>query len=221
MDTNTVSSETNLPDNNEDSTPRPITELATPISVEPEPAAETSGEHVSLTVLNERIETLAALLEETNRLSNERERIIDRLHQENQSLKQGELQQALLPVLRDSIRLFDDLNKTAKNYATRENLVPANVAHDFQCFADTVSDILYRHGVDRYTAGEGDAFNSKEHRVLGVVQTSEKEKDRTIARTIHEGFRSNLAIVRLLEAEVYKYVSDAARENNPPVSASQ
>jgi molecular chaperone GrpE len=182
---------------------------------------QTTNTHLSTTLLNEmneRIETLTKLLEEANRLSTDRERIIDRLHQENQSLRQGELQQALIPVLRDSIRLFDDLKETALNYAERENLVPANVARDFQCFAETVSDILYRHGIESYKAAEGDPFNSKDHRVLGVVQTSVKEKDRTIARTIREGFRGNLTTVRLLEAEVYRYVPDAGSENKDDAS---
>ena len=163
--------------------------------------------------INERIEILTKHLEEANRLSMDRERIVDSLHNENQSLRQGELQQALLPLLRDSIRLFDDLKQTSLNYAERETLVPANVARDFQCFAETVSDTLYRHGVESYSAAEGDPFNSKDHRVLGVVQTSIKEKDRTIARTIREGFRSNLTTVRLLEAEVYRYVPDADSQN--------
>lgn len=193
-------------------------------NLEPDVVPETNidtaipEDSISATVLSERIETLAQLLEEANRLSTERERIIDRLHEENQSLKQGELQQALLPVLRDSIRLFDDLHQTANNYAERENLVPANVARDFQCFAETVSDILYRHGIERYSAAEGEKFSSKEHRVLGVVNTPVEEKDRTIARTIHEGFRSNVTIVRLLEAEVYRYVPESEVKNEPDVS---
>ena len=174
-----------------------------------------------LNELNERMNTLTERLEEANRLSMDRERIIDSLHQENQALRQGELQQALLPLLRDSIRLFDDLKQTALNYAERENLVPENVARDFQCFGETVSDILYRHGVESYAAAEGDPFNSKDHRVLGVVQTPVKDKDRTIARTIREGFRSNLTTVRLLEAEVYRYVPDADSQNNDDASHTQ
>lgn len=186
------------------------------ISVDLPPPATTL-----LSELNERVESLTQRLEEANRLSLDRERIIDSLHQENQALRQGELQQALLPLLRDSIRLFDDLKQTSLTYAERENLVPANVARDFQCFAETVSDILYRHGVESYSAAEGDPFNSKDHRVLGVVQTSVREKDRTIARTIREGFRSSLTTVRLLEAEVYRYVPDADSQNKVEASHTQ
>ena len=186
----------------------------------PEPA---SGQFTPtlLNELKERIETLAARLEEGNRLAMDRERIIDNLHHDNQSLRQGELQQALLPVLRDSIRLFDDLKQTSRNYAERQSLVPANVASDFRCFAETVSDILYRYGVESYSAAAGDPFNAKDHRVLGVVQTFQKEKDRTIARIIREGFRSNLITVRLLEAEVYRYVPDADSQNKDEASRTQ
>lgn len=205
-----------------------VLESPEPVIVPPSPDAQLSSDppepvngQVALTLLNELNEKIGILterLEEGNRLSMDRERIIDNLHQENQSLRQGELQQALLPVLRDSIRLFDDLKQTSRNYAERQNLVPANVANDFQCFAETVSDILYRSGIESYSAFEGDPFNSKDHRVLGVVQTTSKEKDRTIARTIREGFRSNLTTVRLLEAEVYRYVPDVDSQDKDEAS---
>jgi molecular chaperone GrpE len=160
--------------------------------------------------LAERVEYLVRLLEESNRLSQERERIIDRLHQENQQLRQGELQQAMLPVMRDLVRLYDDLTQRARGYASRAEATPQEAARDFDCFAEMVTDILYRQGVERYGAREGDAFSSKEHRALGAVQTPEQERERTVARVVRDGFRSESRVIRILEAEVYRYVPAAA-----------
>ena len=45
-----------------------------------------------------RLEKLQAGLNEANRISQDRERIVDRLHEENQRLRTGELRQAMAPI---------------------------------------------------------------------------------------------------------------------------
>ncbi len=179
-----------------------------------EPAEPGGADAELLSSLTEQVESLARLVEESNRLAQERERIIDRLHEENQRLRQGELQQAILPIFRDLVRLYDDLKQTTLGYGSRAEVTPEQAARDFGCFAEMVTDILYRHGVERYEAREGDLFNPKEHRVLGAVTTPEQVKDRTIARSIRDGFRTETRPVRLLEAEVYRYAAgvDAGRD---------
>lgn len=155
--------------------------------------------------LAEQVETLARSIAEANHLAQERERIIDRLHQENQQLRQGELQQAIMPLFRDLIRLYDDLQQTARNYGSRAEITSPQAMRDFECFGEMVTDILYRQGVERYEAREGEPFNPKEHRVLEAVPTEEETKDRTLARSIRDGFRNETRIIRLVEAEVYRY----------------
>lgn len=175
-----------------------------PSDTTPPDTADTADVEV-LRALSERMEHLTRSVEEANRLSQERERIIDRLHQENQELRQGELQQAMLPIFRDLVRLHDDLRQTSLSYPARTQCSPQEVARDFECLAEMVSDILYRQGVERYESREGEPFNPKEHRVLSAVATHEQSRDRTVARIVRDGFRSDSRIIRLLEAEVYRY----------------
>lgn len=190
----------------------PRTQAATVTTVKV--AAEQLRELVAL------VESLSRSVEEANRLSLERERIIDSLHQENQRLRHGELQQAMQPLLRDLVRLYDDLSQTAAAYAGRAETTPQDASRDFRCFAEMITDILYRQGIERYEASEGETFNSKEHRVLGAVQTDELEKDRTIARSVRDGFRSESRVIRLLEAEVYRYVPAAPASAGPQPGAA-
>jgi molecular chaperone GrpE (heat shock protein) len=153
--------------------------------------------------LTDAVDRLARLVDEANDLSRYRERTIDRLHQENQELKSGQLWQAVVPVFRDLIRLYDDLNLTAQKYGT---VAGANeVASDFHAFRDAVEDVLYRHGVERYGAEEGLPFNSKEHKAVGVVNTQNESQDRAICRVIRSGFRTEARMVRTLEAEVFRF----------------
>ncbi len=169
------------------------------------PEGTQAHDNESIQLLSKRVEQLASLLEEANVLSRERERIVDRLHQENQDLRAGELWQAVVPVFRDLIRLYDDLDLTALRYEVRTDLDGKEVVRDFQSFRDAVEDLLYRHGVERYTASEGVAFNSKEHKALGVVPTQDEKLDRTLARVVRSGFRMDARAVRILEAEVFRF----------------
>jgi molecular chaperone GrpE (heat shock protein) len=150
--------------------------------------------------INERFDELCQVLDEANRISQDRERIIDRLHQENQQLRSGELQQAMMPFLRDLIRLHDDLLLTAHRYLDQK----AEAGQDFESFSEAAADILYRYGVERYIAVEGTPFNPKEHRALAAIPTEEAALDRTIARVVRAGFRIETRVLRPLETEVYR-----------------
>jgi molecular chaperone GrpE len=180
----------------------------TPAAAEEVVGQQTTGtqadENESVQLLSKRVEQLAGLLEEANVLSRGSERIVDRLHQENQDLRAGELWQAVVPIFRDLIRLYDDLDLTTHRYEARTDL-EKEAARDFQSFRDAVEDLLYRHGVERYTASEGVAFNSKEHKALGIVPTQDENLDRTLARVVRSGFRTDARAVRILEAEVFRF----------------
>jgi molecular chaperone GrpE (heat shock protein) len=163
-----------------------------------------------------RLDELGGCLDEANRISRERERIIDRLHQENQQLRGGELQQAMTPVYRDLIRLHDDLLQTSRRYLAQSAASDDEAARDFQSYSDAVMDVLYRYGVERYEAAEGAPFNPKEHRAVAAIPTTDGNLDRAIAKVIRFGFRTETRIVRLLEAEVYRATpAEQARDASP------
>lgn len=174
------------------------------------------SDNETLETLTRRIEEIAESFREANALSRERERIVDRLHEENQELRSGELWQALAPVFRDLVRLYDDLELTTRRYESKTEIEVKEVALDFQSFRDAVADVLYRHGVERYGATEGAPFNSKEHKALGVVATSDPSLDRAVACVVRSGFRTESRVLRILEAEVFRFSatpSPAEKEN--------
>jgi molecular chaperone GrpE (heat shock protein) len=160
--------------------------------------------------------SLSEQLKETNRISQERESVIDRLHRENQKLKQGELQQAVLPIFRDLIRLYDDLKSTASKYSDRAAADGESVVKDLSLYGETVVDILYRYGVEQIEARAGDDFDSKEHKAVAAAPTAEQGQDRKISRIIRDGFRAEARIIRNVEVEVLRYatpkVEGAARD---------
>lgn len=161
---------------------------------------------LSVRSLADHVAELATALDESNRLALDRERVVDRLHEENQRLRAGETQQALTPVLRDLVRLFDDLHRSATDYANLTETTPAAAARDLACFRDVVADILYRYGIERYDIEPGSPFDTRVHRAISVVVTDDQTRDRTIARVIRPGFQGETRVLRLLEAEVYRFI---------------
>lgn len=165
-------------------------------------ASQTTAETASNII--ERLDEICKWLDEANQISQDRERIIDRLHQENQRLRGGEMQQAMMPIYRDLVRLHDDLLQTARRYLAEDPSTHSTVSQDFQSYSDEIADILFRYGIERYEAAEGDHFNPKEHRALAAISTADPNLDRKIAKVIRLGFRMETRSVRLLEAEVYR-----------------
>jgi molecular chaperone GrpE (heat shock protein) len=158
-------------------------------------------------------------LREINRISEERERIIDRLHQENQKLKQGELQQVLLPVFRDLIKLYDDLKITATYYASRDG--QEKTAAELNCYRETVGDILYRYGVEQIEVAVSESFNPKEHKAVATVPSADVERDRIISKIVRDGFKTDLRVIRNVEVEVYRYVAPETESAGQAQAASE
>jgi molecular chaperone GrpE len=179
---------------------------------------EVKESHID-TNLSANLEDFTEQLREINRISEERERIIDRLHDDNQKLKQGELQQVLLPVFRDLIRLSDDLKITAANYADREGT--EKVANEFTCYRETVGDILYRYGVEQIEVAAGESFNPKEHKAVASSPAAGPEQDRTIAKIVRDGFKTEFRVIRNAEVEVYRHDASGTSTVEQPQPASK
>lgn len=152
-------------------------------------------------------------IRENNRLSSERERIIDWLHNENQRLKQGELQQALLPIFRDLIWLYDDLKTTTESYAEKVESNSRNPVKDFSNYCEIIKDILYRYGVEPIEAKIGEEFNPKEHKAIGTIHADDEVQDRKISKIVREGFKTETKIVRSVQVEVYRYIGPAVEKS--------
>ena len=162
-------------------------------------------------------EAITALIGEVNEsvrevsgLAERRESIVDRLHQEVVSLRSGELQQAMMPVLKDLVRLYDDLDRKTAIYLKMDG-AGAEFARDCRIFRDTVTDVLYRHGVEPFSAQVGERFDARSQRVLAAVPIDDAERDHTIANVVRIGFKKETRVVRMMEVEVYRHTPAPAK----------
>lgn len=128
-----------------------------------------------------------------------RERLIERLHDENQRLRAGERQLVLRPVLVDLQRLRNELLREA---ATAPGSGTATPAELLTSFAHSVEQALERGGVLVVRPAAGDAFDPAQHRAVDVVQAAEDGEDGTVAEVVSDGYRDVVADRMLAPAGV-------------------
>lgn len=156
----------------------------------PEPGADLSA----------RLSAVEAQLGEFNRRAEHREQIIDRLHEENQRLRQGEHRVVLEPVIADLIRLYDQLAREARR--DPDGILPSFVAE--------VADILDRCGIEAFEAEVGESYRTDRHRPLAVVPTALPDQHNTVAEAVAAGFIDRAAdrTRRPAQARFYQYRED-------------
>jgi len=134
-----------------------------------------------------------------------RESVIDQLHAENQLLRTGLSRVVLEPVVTDLIRLHDQLSREARRQT--DNGQDAKLARSF---ADEVTRILERCGIDMYTAALGEPFDPIRHNPAGVLGSPDEALNHTVAEVTAAGFidRDTGRVRRPLQARFHQYLPE-------------
>jgi molecular chaperone GrpE (heat shock protein) len=140
-----------------------------------------------------------------------KDEIITRLHDELQKYKNGLRKEFITPLLKGIMREYDRAVRQYNHYAQWEQCAEQgkhydNLLKQFQMLGYALLDMLNDYDVEAFDAKEGDAYSSKIHKILEVVETTEPEKENTIAEVLACGFRdiSNDRLMRHVEVKIYK-----------------
>jgi molecular chaperone GrpE (heat shock protein) len=133
-----------------------------------------------------------------------RERVIDRLHEENQRLRHGELQAAFEPVRTALYRLYDLVRRESE----RETADPAHIPKLLAAVADELTEIIARTGVECMPVGQGDPFDPARHRPTGIRDVDDAELDGTVLTVQRAGFVRGEKVVRRAEVIVARVAAD-------------
>jgi len=140
---------------------------------------------------------LDARLAEAQRLLSRQTELTERLHAENQSLRAGEVRSAQMPLVRDLIRLSDDLE--------RMRSVAVESASDLAVIHESLLDILARNGIEGFAPAPGERFDPRLHSVAGTEATDDERLDKTVAEVVRTGFRwGSGEVVRVAEIRAYR-----------------
>lgn len=137
-----------------------------------------------------------------------KERQIDRLYQELQVYREGLYFKILRPIFMDLIAVYDDLGKLVEGLPVSELEPAAAQMHEnLRSFRESVEDILARNGVEPYHL-EGDTYVPARQRVVQIIETTDLEQDKKIARRVRKGFAYDDRVLRPELIATYRAIPD-------------
>lgn len=142
------------------------------------------------------LERLAESVDELVRLRRHDAELVDRLHAENSRLRGGELTEAMAPLLRGLVRLYDQMSSLG---GEDSQSVAGILRKQLLQILDLAADVR------PFTPEVGESFDPG--RFLGVrrVATDDPALAGTVARTVRPGFvRGESTVIRPAETEVYR-----------------
>ena len=135
----------------------------------------------------------------------------DELHKENRRLRDGELLQAIAPLIRGLARVTDDLHRIRAARPDDEDL-----AH----IDSRVREVLHDAGATTVRPQVGDRFDPRVHQAAGSAPTPEHDLDRTVAEVRREGLAleggrmlrpADVVVYRLVEPEILNPTGDESK----------
>ncbi|WP_254716393.1 nucleotide exchange factor GrpE [Actinomadura sp. WMMB 499] len=148
--------------------------------------------------LRDALAGLTARLDREHERAAHRESVIDRLHEENQRLRRGELAAMLEPVRTALYRVHDQ----ARRLAAADESGAANL---LDALADDVADALARLGVERFRAEPGQPYDPSRHRPVAVAAVTEPGRDGTVVEARSDGFEEGGRVLRKAAVSVGRH----------------
>jgi molecular chaperone GrpE len=163
----------------------------------------------TLSEIQSALSGLVTVVEREHERAAHREAIIDRLHEDNQLLRRGELQALHEPVRNALYRLHDLVRREAARWAAAEPPDPAHAAALLSAVTDEIAEALARTGVERFTVKPGDPFDPARHRPVGSERVTDPGLDGTVMSVLTDGFEKGEQVMRRSEVTIGKL------HNNP------
>jgi molecular chaperone GrpE (heat shock protein) len=163
------------------------------------PAGAGDGRAAFEAEIRDALAGLTARLDREHERAAHREAVIDRLHEENQRLRRGELQAMLEPVRAALYRLHDQARREAGRLAgpgAAEPPDPVRTAGLFTAVADDVADALARLGVERFGVRPGEPYDASRHRPVAVTPVADPDRDGLVTGVQADGFEQGGKVLR-------------------------
>ncbi|TDC71908.1 nucleotide exchange factor GrpE [Actinomadura sp. GC306] len=201
--------------------------VKTESGAEPEPGAAASPgaaeppEAALHAEVRDALAGLAARLDREHERAAHREAVIDRLHEENQRLRRGELQSMLEPVRAALYRLHDQARRESDRLAgpdLPDPPDPKQTALLLAAVADDVADALARLGVERFTVEPGAPYDASRHRPVAVTPVDDPMRDGTVTTVQSDGFAQGGKVLRKAAVGVGRLTGAADEADDDPAT---
>ncbi len=172
-------------------------------SPSPQEGTNSSEEFRQLLAVAERqqetLSELSKLFERRLLYDQSKERAFDSLYQELAELKSDKHVEAVRPILRDLLLVFDRIDRASSE---QEN---DRVAELLVSFRDELLETLYRAGADLIPASK--TFDPQHQMAVGRKDTTDPDLSGRIAEVVRRGFRLHKVLLRPEEVVVYNVVA--------------
>lgn len=142
----------------------------------------------------------------TSRLESDayKDQIIERLHQELQGYKEDLSKKQIKPIIMDLIQFMDNIRKLTDYYRKRGIFGndPEKLLKLLIHIPADLEDICGRNGVFPFQC-DSDTFDPSRQRILKRIATTDKVKDKSVAKSLRPGYEWDGQIIRPEMVAVY------------------
>lgn len=169
----------------------------------PDPAAELAALQGRLDAAEAAERSAFIRADELAVVARKQSEMADELHAENRRLRDGEVREAVAPIVRGLARLADEV---ARLRFAAEEAGGAAKADDLQHVERRVLELLHDAGVVPVSPAAGDAFDVRLHEAAGSVATDDPLQDRTVLAVRRPGLiRDDGRILRPATVLVHRF----------------
>ena len=165
--------------------------------------------------LKQQIEALIEGFETKIKIDEHKNKIIDTLHDELQTFREGIIKKHLYSFVTDVIKIIDDIRKFKGHYTgeSPSEEVVTNLLTFLDSIASDLEDLFAWQGVVPFMCGTP-TFESSRQRVIKKIDTDDPTKDKTVAESLRPGYEWDGKMIRPEMVAVYVYTQTSNGEDS-------
>lgn len=161
-------------------------------------------EHVVL--IEQQVSQLSIEFQSKLKYDAHKDKVIDNLHAELQTYRNGLAEKFLRPIFMDIIEIIDDNRRLIKDLKARgDDGNPEKIWKLLETVPDDLEDMLYKHGVDVMRSEEDGVFNPSLHKAIKILATEDESFDKRISERLKNGYIWEGRLLRQEAVSVWKF----------------
>lgn len=154
--------------------------------------------------IQEKIEGLSREFQGKIKYDAHKEKLIDSLHQELQEYKNDLLKKHMMSMIMDIIKIIDNIRKLTAHYAAMDpsEIDPAKLLDILKTIPSDLEDLFSWQGIKPFSS-VGAPFAPNRQKVLKKIETTDEQKNKTIAESLRPGYEWEGKILRPEMVSVY------------------
>lgn len=161
---------------------------------------------IELRNISKRIDQLTTHFEDKIKYDEHKNKIINDLHSQLQSFRDGIIKKHMLSMIMDIIKIVDDTRKFKSHYESSAQ--QANTTEKLLDFLDQITldleELFSLHGIYPFTCTSR-AFDSSRQRIIKKIATSDIAENKLLAKSLRPGYEWEGKVIRPEMVSIYIY----------------